>query len=253
MFFQQKCIRYREENMKQCTKLLVTHDMHAVVNLCERVAVLNKGKLVFEGLPIESAEYYTKILHNDLYGGAKKTETDNSSERKPVVSEPEDSTDMAWVPVAAEATAGAGDVNITHVRLTGHNCCHVTTARPGDVLQVQMKIEVSQPIAESIFGYMIRDRVGNGICGDNTLSLPEGPGPLAAGKHTISLEITWPDIYPADYVITLGVGEGSHPLYHVIQCWAHNVILVKALNPGKDIHGIFTNNIRKCEVKSIGI
>ncbi len=252
MFFQQKCIRYMEENMKQCTKLLVTHDMHAVVNLCERVAVLHEGRLVFEGLPIESAEYYTKILHNDLYGKALQS-VGVEQPQSPVVENEQTSTVSGfWVPVSTEATAGAKDVVITHVQVTNDGNEPATTAKPHDSLRVQMRVQVAKEIQDPIFGYMIRDRVGNGICGDNTLSLAERPAPLKAGTHTVQLYINWPDIYPADYTITLGVGEGTHPLYHVIQCWAHNVILIKALNPGKDVHGIFTNMISKCEVENIG-
>jgi ABC-type polysaccharide/polyol phosphate transport system ATPase subunit len=251
MFFQQKCIRYMEENMKQCTKLLVTHDMHAVVNLCERVAVLHEGRLVFEGLPIESAEYYTKILHNDLYGKSLQRSEDEQSYCQGMEGAKKITSGAFWVPVSAADTAGARDVVITHVQVTDENNEPATTTKPHDSLLVQMKVRVDKAINEPIFGYMIRDRVGNGICGDNTLSLPERPAPLEPGTHTIQLKINWPDIYPADYMITLGVGEGNHPLYHVIQCWAHNVILIKALNPGKDVHGIFTNMISKCEVENI--
>jgi ABC-type polysaccharide/polyol phosphate transport system ATPase subunit len=251
MFFQQKCIRYMEENMKQCTKLLVTHDMHAVVNLCERVAVLHEGRLVFEGPPIESAEYYTKILHNDLYGKSVHREVTEPTGSKDIEDDTTSTCSQSWVPVSAEDIAGAKDVVITHVQVTDDKNEPATTAKPLDSLQVQMRVRVDKAIQNPIFGYMIRDRVGNGICGDNTLSLSERPAPLEPGIHTIQLNINWPDIYPADYLLTLGIGEGTHPLYHVIQCWAHNVILIKALNPGKDVHGIFTNMISKCEVETI--
>lgn len=252
MFFQQKCIRYMEENMQECTKLLVTHDMHAVVNLCEKVAVLHDGELVFEGLPLESAEYYTKILHNDLFRDKDKQQ--DSVDKSEQLEEPETESggNVQWVPVLPDSMAGASEVLITHTKFTTQDGAPVTTVTPGDQLGIHMKLQSKKVLSDPIFGYLIKDRVGNGICGDNTLSLSERPETMAPGEHVVSLSIQWPDIYPADYVITLGVGEGDHPLYHVIQCWAHNVILVKALNPSNEVHGIFTNNIVKYEVEAFG-
>jgi ABC-type polysaccharide/polyol phosphate transport system ATPase subunit len=250
MFFQQKCIRYMEEAMRGCTKILVTHDMHAVTNLCERVAVLEKGNLVFEGLPVESAEYYTKMMHNDLFGKADHAVVLPTGVRgDSVAKDRDDATD--WIAVDAESTAGASDAVIRFVRLRSKDASRVTTAKPGDFLNIQMIIEVRSPISDPIFGYTIKDRVGNGICGDNSLSLSRVEDLPERGEYIVSLGIQWPDIYPADYTITLGVGQGNHPLFHVIQCWAHNVLLVKAINPGKNVHGIFTNAIEEFEVVKI--
>lgn len=250
MFFQQKCIRYMEEAMRGCTKILVTHDMHAVTNLCQRVAVLDKGNLVFEGLPVESAEYYTKMMHNELFGKTVHAEGQPQKQSGDLVAkEGFNATD--WISVAAESTAGASDVLIRFVRLCSQNASGVTTAKPGDHLDIQMLVDVQRPISDPIFGYMIKDRVGNGICGDNSLSLSKIPELPEKGEYIISLKIQWPDIYPADYTITLGIGQGDHPLFHVIQCWAHNILLVKAINPGKNVHGIFTNAIEEFEVVKI--
>jgi len=249
MFFQQKCIRYMEDVMKHCTKILVTHDMHAVANLCDRVAVLDGGKLVFEGEPAESAEFYTKMMHTDLFGKADQLAAALPEEKTPSASEKFNQSD--WISVASESTAGASDVVIRHVRLSSKDGVTVVTARPGDILVIQMIIDVLSPIQDPIFGYMIKDRVGNGICGDNTLSVSKIAALNEKGRYRVSMSVRWPDIYPADYTITLGIGQGDHPLVHVIQCWAHNVILVKAINPGKDVHGIFTNAIEQYEVTRI--
>lgn len=250
MFFQQKCIRYMEEEMKNCTKILVTHDMHAVMNLCERVAVLDRGKLVFVGDPLASVEHYTKTLHNELFAGQKKgkEKVDNEELEKQHSSSKDGSF---WIDVQAESIGGASDVVIQKVNLSTVDLEPVSAVKPGDILLVKMQIEVFHPIGNPIFGYMVKDRVGNGICGDNSLSLKEKIGELDIGSHVISFELLWPEIASADYSITLGIGQGEHPLHHVIQCWAHNVLLVKAVRPGEVVHGLFTNPIRKCEVEAL--
>ncbi len=247
MFFQQKCIRYMEEEMKACTKVLVTHDMHAVMNLCERVAVLDHGKLVFVGDPLASVEHYTKSIHNELFA-------DNSNGQKKEDKTATDDLDSAgsgfWIEVQAESTAGASDVIIKKAGISTADNEPLSAVKPGDILIVKMMIEASSPIDKPIFGYTVKDRVGNGICGDNSLSLEEPLAGLDVGSHVISLELKWPDIAPDDYSITLGVGQGEHPLHHVVQCWAHNVLLIKAVHPGGVVHGLFTNPIRTCDVET---
>lgn len=251
IFFQQKCIRYMEEEMKGCTKVLVTHDMHAVMNLCERVVVLDDGRSAFIGPPLESVEYYTKTVHNELFAVSESSSNDDAEalEKTGTGAVAIDRNDTAWVKVQAESVGGASEVIIKKASLTTTEKETVAAVKYKDLLLIRMQLEIKNDIAKPIFGYMVKDRVGNGICGDNSLSLPGRMEPLQKGVCTISFTISWPDIAPDDYLITLGVGQGDHPLHHVIQCWAHNVLLVKAICPGNVVHGLFTNSLLSCEVE----
>lgn len=250
MFFQQKCIRHMEEKMKACTKVLVTHDMHAVTNLCRRVLVLDRGELIFSGSPLEGVEYYTKAVHNELF---RKNDQSAVVLAGGEASSPSAGTakDPAWVEVRSESIAGASEVVIRQINLRSAAKECVTTVVAGDRLEIRMIVEAFTPLDRVIFGYSIKDRVGNGIAGDNSLSLDGRSYSLAAGRQLVSLQLAWPDIAPDEYLITLGIGQGDHPLHHVIQCWAHNVLLVKALSNGKVVHGIFTNPLLECEVQPI--
>ena len=48
--------------MQGCTKLIVSHDMRSIANMCERVIVLDDGRVIFEGSPIKGIEYYGKKI-----------------------------------------------------------------------------------------------------------------------------------------------------------------------------------------------
>jgi len=67
IFFQQKCIAHMKEMRKNATIVFVTHDMHTVTNLCERVILLDSGNIIFDGEPIDGVSQYTKLMHNDRY------------------------------------------------------------------------------------------------------------------------------------------------------------------------------------------
>lgn len=61
--FQQKCLQ-RIQELKKTGKsiVLVTHDMLAVERFCDRVYLLDHGRLVFEGDPIEGIRQYRQVL-----------------------------------------------------------------------------------------------------------------------------------------------------------------------------------------------
>jgi ABC-type polysaccharide/polyol phosphate transport system ATPase subunit len=249
MFFQQKCIRHMEEKMGHCTKVLVTHDMHAVANLCKRVFVLDQGRLVFTGSPLDGIEYYTKAIHNEMYRDRLQPLDVTNDKPHQMTQNLAD----GWVAVDFESIAGAGEVKISHVRLLDADKKTAVTATAGDTLHVEMHVSCQGELDRIIFGYTIKDRVGNGICGDNSLSLTGQQYQLVPGRFQISLTFNWPDIQPDEYLITLGIGQGSHPLNHIIQCWAHNVLLVKALGTGEVVHGIFTNPLLSCEIDHLDL
>lgn len=59
MAFQKKCLGKMSEVSRQGrTVLLVSHNMAAILNLCKRVAVIDRGKLMYWGIAREGVEHY---------------------------------------------------------------------------------------------------------------------------------------------------------------------------------------------------
>ena len=69
IFFQQKCMEHMKRMMESKTIVLVSHDMHAVSNLCDRVIVLNDGKILFDGETSEGIALYIRLVHNEMFAG----------------------------------------------------------------------------------------------------------------------------------------------------------------------------------------
>lgn len=60
--FQQKCLEvFAELKNAGMTIILVTHDMSSVLRFCDRVILLDEGKVVKEGLPAAVADAYLEI------------------------------------------------------------------------------------------------------------------------------------------------------------------------------------------------
>jgi len=248
IFFQQKCTQYMREYMRGCTKVIATHDLQVVANLCDHVIVLDKGKKAFEGSPLKGIEYYTKSMHNELFQSSCRLEPSIRSIAYNDIIEAHD-----WIPISKESIAGACEVIIEKVKVTSRNYAPLNVIKAGDFVLLHLMIYSVSSKNDLIFGYLVKDRLGNAIFGENTTVCPKGPIAVKAGRNWVQLGFEWPEVYPQEYTITFGVGEGDHPSHHVIQCWAHNVVSVSAISPGKFIHALFNNEISYMDVKEVDI
>lgn len=238
--------------MELKTIVLVSHDMHAVSNLCNRVLVMEKGKLLFDGETSEGIALYTRLVHNEMFGREKSMETHDTSipkhitEKMRVVTHDFDN----WLHIKSESRGGAGDVNIHYVSITKNDELF-KVIEFGDKVVVRMLLSSERDLGEVIFGYTIKDRVGVALFGENSVSLLPEPPSLCKGYSFITFEFTWPEVCAQEYTLTLGIGEGSHPFDHTIQCWAHNIASFTAMTPGRSIHGMFNNEFESLQMTPI--
>ena len=254
IFFQQKCIAHMKEMTSKATIIFVTHDMQSVSNLCERVILLNDGRIAFDGDPIDAVSNYTKLVHNERFQEKKLPGDTVSFDNKKVTDcneQKKDSVEEGWLPVSESDRGGALEVEILKVRITDKDNEIKETVVEGEKIIVQVVLMAKKDIENIIVGYTIKDRIGNSIFGENTKSsLAEGFS-VTEGESVVSFEFVWPEVYPETYTITVGIGEGHDPFVHKIHCWAHNIASFTALSPEKGIHGIFNNSITSCTIRLI--
>lgn len=212
--------------------------------MADRVLVLEAGRCIFEGSPIDAIEHYTRLMHTESF----KTKTI----AHPIAKEISPSSESLWQEVPEEKVGGAGEVRITHVAVTTADGDAIDTVRTGDRVIVGLRFSSVEPKTELIFGYIVNDRLGNAIFGENSVSSSQFvPDIRSGGDYRVSFEFEWPEVRPDDYTITLGIGQGSDPVNHLIQCWAHNVVRVTSLVPDRAVHCIFNNPIKNLRVVPI--
>jgi ABC-type polysaccharide/polyol phosphate transport system ATPase subunit len=244
IFFQQKCMTHMKKMMDGCTIVLVSHDMHSIVNLCNRVLLLENGKLSFDGDPVQAVSLYTKILHDEQFSSTKKKEVRTETA---VQSSAAESDSTEWLPVPPEKRSGAGQAVIERLSIT---CAGspVNLVQKGDLISIRLLVQAEAALDDIIFGYNIRDRVGNAVFGENSLCLDAPSSHLEAGHSIAEYTFYWPEVYPDKYTITVGIGQGLTALGHVIQCWAHNIVSLNAVAPGRPVHGMFNNDLTSLSI-----
>lgn len=81
IFFKVKCFARLAELIEQKTSiLLVTHSMGVVQRYCNRVIVLNEGKKVFDGDPLEATRVYLQVRGEKRADAVKELELDEEGD-----------------------------------------------------------------------------------------------------------------------------------------------------------------------------
>lgn len=246
VFFQQKCNTYMKEEMKGVTKLLVTHDMNSIANMADRVIMLDRGKIVQEGKPLEVIENYLKVMHTEVFSNEKLVKNKISDDKEINWKDIEENDSSSWISVEKSNIGGAGDVIIVGCKMC-INGKQNSIIKPDDSIEMYVKLYAKRDIDNIIIGYIFKDKYGNSIVGENTVGSNIKMDKIEKGKKYIyKIRIIWPQVKEGDYFVTIGIGEGTDQMVHTIQCWAHNVIHVEAMAI-VPMHAIINNNILNVE------
>ena len=260
IFFQQKCNTFMKEEMKGVTKLLVTHDMNSIANMADRVILIDRGKIIREGKPLEVIEDYLKLLHTSVFqseaAAAKDedarletAERSEAAEQKAAEREKE-KAEIGWVDSPKESIGGAQDILIDRCRML-INGEAVDVVKPGDAVRIELLLHSKKDADNIIIGYTFKDKYGNSIFAQSTL----GEGIMIEGVkqgevRKASLSFHWPEVKEGDYFLTLGLGEGYDQMVHTVQCWVHSVLHVQAIAL-KPMHGVINHVIEEFKIERI--
>ncbi len=241
VFFQQKCFQKIRELTGKATVLIVSHDMNAMTKFCRRVMVMNHGQLVFDGEPQEAVTRYFKIKQ-----GEYKNENTNAL---PPKSESLDFSNYK-IPDTGQYS-GNLNVLITKYYYEFNGSADAEICERGDILHIWMVVEAKIDIQDLIVGYQVRDKYGNEIFGQTSLTSQVEQFSLQRGENLVEFEIQWPEIREGDYFITLGIGNGTEVLNQVEECWINNAIHIISTTYGKTIFGIFNQDMDVYKVTKI--
>ena len=262
IFFQQKCNTFMKEEMRGVTKLLVTHDMNSIANMADRVILIDRGKIIREGKPLEVIEDYLKLLHTSVFqseeAAAKDedarlnaaTEAEAEALALEAAAREKEKAEIGWVDAPKESIGGAQDILIDRCRML-INGEAVDVVKPGDAVRIELLLHSKKDADNIIIGYTFKDKYGNSIFAQSTL----GEGIMIEGVkqgevRKASLSFHWPEVKEGDYFLTLGLGEGYDQMVHTVQCWVHSVLHVQAIAL-KPMHGVINHVIEEFKIERI--
>lgn len=162
IYFQSKCFKKMDEIKRNgTTVLLVTHDMSSVVKYCDKVVVLNHGKVVREGNPKEMVDIYKKILVNQ-YDENETPENGRLSVEK--------DTWMSRLSLNEENVLyGSGKARIIDFGLFDENGNISGLILKKSIFEIKMKVEFMEDVEYPIFAFTVKNVRGAEVTGTNTM------------------------------------------------------------------------------------
>lgn len=241
--FVQKCMRFLRKFKEQGTLLFVSHDMGSVLNFCDKAIWLHEGSIMQVGAAKEVAECYLQNTLQEDYGNeynllpieAVKNHDqleyesicDFDEKLKPVIDynakmEVHDnlSASGGWV------TGGGEIISVRFNKISNGNKEAIVLAG-GEMVHLVIKAVTNKSMDQPILGFIVRDRLGQDLFGENTLSFTEkSPRSFKAGT-IIEAEFRFrlPMLQNGQYSVMVSFAEGDL-FKHVQHHWLHDALIL---------------------------
>ena len=191
VFFQAKCYaKFEEFKRKGKTIVFVSHDLSSIAKYCDRVYLLNKGKMLGTGSPKEMIDLYKRVLV-----GQYDSESDTASE-------------------ASERTFRVGDDTLEYgtrqaviedAYITDEGGRKNSTIIKGTKFTIHLRVKFEDHIPGPIFAYSFKDAKGTEITGTNSMYEKAYTGCGEAGDV---MDITFTQVMSlqgGNYLLSFGV------------------------------------------------
>jgi lipopolysaccharide transport system ATP-binding protein len=242
--FIQKCMRFLRKFKQHGTLIFVSHDTGSVINLCERAIWLHSGEMRLIGPSKEITEAYLQYTLQEVYGQDAKLQALVLADPNPV------STEIAQDPVSFEKLdegsllhygacmrvndnlreasgwkTGGGE--ILSVRFYSFTSQLNDVFCGGEKVCLEITAKINQDMYSPILGFLVRDRLGQDLFGENTLPFTNiNPLDVLAGS-TLSCKFVFrlPMLPNGQYAVMASLADGD--LYKNVQHhWLHDAVII---------------------------
>lgn len=147
-YFQHKSFdRIREFQKAGTTLLFVSHDRGAIQSICDRAILLDAGKMLMEGTPASVMDYYNAMIADRENNTIQQIET---------------------ITQETQTISGTGEATVEKIVLLNQDNQPVEYINVGERVTLKITVRIHQPIPRLVFGYVIKDRLGQPMFGTNT-------------------------------------------------------------------------------------
>lgn len=178
-YFQHKSFERILAFQEQGTALLiVSHDKSAVQTLCSRALLLDRGVMIKDGAPEEVMDFYNALI----------AERENSEIRQRRLADGR-----------VQTVSGTGEVVVESIQLLNALGLPVEFAQVGERVRLRVMVKANADVSRLVFGYQIKDRLGQCVYGTNTHHTGQAVENVSAGDSLVF-----------DVAFSLNVGVGSY-------------------------------------------
>ncbi|NWA03508.1 ABC transporter ATP-binding protein [Pseudomonas gingeri] len=236
--FRQKCMRFMHKFKEEHALIFVSHDMDAVINLCDRVIWLEGGeerqtgpaKVVCESyLGDVSGSMETDLEHLSVVRGDGRDRPEWRDQRACALKSSELEV-FRFDPQAPGAQAfGGEEARIVDVRLNDAAGVGLTWMLSGERITLEVVAQTSIFLERPLIGFFVKDHLGQTLFGDNTHINQVGRDRAApaGSKLRARFEFSMPSLAKGDYVIQVAIADGEQHDHKQLH-WCHEALLIRS-------------------------
>jgi lipopolysaccharide transport system ATP-binding protein len=211
-YFQHKCFdRIREFREQGTTLLIVSHDKMAIQSICDRAILLNGGGVALEGKPEVVMDYYNALI----------ADKENQTVRQEALESGK-----------VQTISGTGECQIESIALLANNQA-TDMVQVGQAVSLKVVVACEQDVSSLVFGYMIKDRVGQSVFGTNTHHLGKEMLNLKAGDRLELLLNFTANLGPGTYSLAVALHAHDSHLSKNYE-WRDHALVFSVINSSQD-------------------
>ncbi len=173
--FALKCTNALKQRKKNKMSIIyVSHDLGSLKLLCDKIILLNHGKMIEQGTPEDTINTYNFLIA-----------TLNEDEEKMLIKEEK------------KSSFGTFDVRIEKVAIKSLNANFISS---GDTVSIQVHINSTEDISCMTVGIVIRDKFAQDIFGTNTF------------HHDMKIDLKKEKNYICNFSLPLNIGVGKYTI-----------------------------------------
>jgi len=228
--FTQKCMRFLRRFMKDGTVLFVSHDTHAINNLCQRSLWLSHGtKRIFADAETVS-KAYLQYCNQKIYGESIKLNSVNNLRelnlKNSNAAKKEDIRISFFEDIANSDGWKTGAAEIVGVEMMSPDEKPIMLAGGGEKVILRICAHVHQTLSSPIIGFFVKDKLGQSLFGEHTYTYIHPPCSAHAGEILeANFIFNLPLLPNGDYSMTVSIADGD-PNNHTQHHWLHDAVII---------------------------
>lgn len=264
--FTQRCMRFLRRFQESGTLLFVSHDMGSVLSLCRRAIWLDQGRLRLIGDADTVAKHYLQYTLQAVYGPDVTLESRagavDAASPPAIAAERGEAgataASAAATPAAASASASApgsarrivaaaddddttavvdqrlastgwktGAAEVEAVDLHAADGSPIRILQGGEAVELVVRAAIFRDLDRPIIGFLVKDRLGQVLFGQNTFD-PAAPASPARAGEGLQARFAFhvPLLGNGDYALAVSIADGT-PANHVQHAWLHEALILK--------------------------
>ena len=260
-YFTQKCMRFIQRVREEKSLIFVSHDANAVLNLCSKAILLEKGTMRTYGSPKAVMEEYTKGLQKEM--GLEKgneTSTKNNKQNSGLkikefwTLEEKEFYKMKWQDYRTEyrnktemankiaikkfdmielisedyggEVASIEEVSLTNIETTQI----INVIMGGELVKLTITIKTNGHIANPIVGFLLKNDNGITLLGENSynkLTKEKIKNLVEDMTIVVNFEFTIPILPNGNYSISISIADGDQTEHKILH-WKNDAIILQS-------------------------